>query len=73
MNNTRIAAARRIKDDILTAMEENDRITDRDKVIIRRVLGGETYDAVARDFGISRERVRCICFFAFLYRLKFEV
>jgi DNA-binding CsgD family transcriptional regulator len=73
MNTSRIAAARRIKDDILTAMEENDRITDRDKAIIRRVLDGESYDTVAKDFGIGGERVRGICFFAFLYRLKFDV
>jgi hypothetical protein len=41
--------------------------------IIKRVLNGETYKSVGDDFGISRERVRCICFGTFRRKLKFEV
>jgi FixJ family two-component response regulator len=62
---TRIAQARMIKSEILTAMDANTRITERDRIIIRRVLGGEFYKSVAADFGIGLERVRVICFCAF--------
>lgn len=69
----RIVAARRIKSEILTAMEANKRITERDKIVIRRVLDGETYKAVAADFDICGERVREICFCTFGQKLGFNV
>jgi DNA-directed RNA polymerase sigma subunit (sigma70/sigma32) len=69
----RIKKALEIKDQILTALDANKRITTRDMTIIKRVLNGETYKSVGDDFGISRERVRCICFGTFRRKLKFEV
>jgi DNA-directed RNA polymerase sigma subunit (sigma70/sigma32) len=69
----RIVAARQIKFEILAAMEVNERITDRDKIIIRRVLDGETYKSVAADFDICGERVREICFCAFRKRLGLKL
>lgn len=69
----RIVVARQMKAEILAAMEVNDRITDRDKIIIRRVLNGETYKSVAADHKIGGERVREICFCAFRKRLGFNV
>jgi FixJ family two-component response regulator len=73
MSSHRIAKARLMKSEILTAMDANDRITERDKIVIRRVLDGESYRSVAKDFDIGLERVRFICFWAFRERLGFNV
>jgi len=70
---TRIAQARMVKSEILTAMDANTRITERDRIIIRRVLSGESYKSVAADFDICGERVREICFCAFRKRLGFKL
>ena len=61
----RITEARKIAPEILTALSKNSRITERDKDVVKRVLSGETYRAVAQDFGIGLERVRGICFATF--------
>ena len=67
----RITKARQMKAEILKAMDLNDRITGRDKIIIRRVLDGEGYESVGADFHISKERVRGVCFCAFRRKLGF--
>ena len=69
----RITKFRLIKSEILTAMDANTKITERDKIIIRRVLDGEGYGIVGEDFGISRERVRGVCFCAFRRKLGFKL
>lgn len=69
----RITKARLMKSEILTAMDANTKITERDRIIIRRVLDGEGYEKVGKDFNISRERVRGVCFCAFRRRLGFDV
>ena len=69
----RIKKARLLKSEILTAMDANSRITERDKIIIRRVLDGEGYGQVGEDFGISGERVRGVCFCAFRQKLGFWI
>jgi len=73
MTGNSITKARLMKSEILAAMDGNDRITARDKIIIRRVLDGETYKSVGADFGISRERVRSLCFINFARKLGFRV
>lgn len=71
--SNRITKARQMKSEILKAMEESNRITDRDRIIVKRVLEGEAYRSVAKDFGIGAERVRGICFCTFRRRLGFDV
>jgi FixJ family two-component response regulator len=61
----RIRNARSRKFEILAALDAADRITQRDKDVVKRILSGETYRAVAPDFGIGPERVRGICFGTF--------
>lgn len=69
----RIVAARQMKSEILTAIEANEQIRDRNKIIIRRVLDGETYKSVGADFNICGERVRVICFFTFRQKLGLSI
>lgn len=73
VTSNRITKARQMKSEILKAMEASNKITDRDRIIIKRVLNGESYRSVAKDFGIGTERVRGICFCAFRRRLGFDV
>lgn len=70
--SNRITKARQKKFEILTAMDASGRITERDRIIIKRVLDGESYVSVAKDFPIGPERVRGICFCAFR-KLGFKV
>jgi DNA-directed RNA polymerase sigma subunit (sigma70/sigma32) len=70
--DNRISGARRIKETILDRVRDSPRVPDRDRKIIRRVLDGETYDAVGADFGLSREGIRIVCFRAFR-RLGFKL
>lgn len=65
MMTIRIRRARSLKAEILTALDANDTITERDKDVVKRVLSGETYRDVAPHFGIGPERVRGICFATF--------
>ena len=62
-----------IKSEILTAMDANEQIRDRNKIIIRRVLDGETYKSVGADFDICGERVRGICFCTFRQKLGLSI
>jgi len=71
--SNRITKARQKKFEILTAMDASGRITERDRIIIKRVLDGESYVSVGADFSISRERVRSICFCAFRQKLGFLI
>ena len=68
----RITKFRLIKSEILTAMDANDRITERDRIIIKRVLDGESYRSVAKDFDIGGERVREICYITVIAKLRFD-
>lgn len=61
----RIDAARRIKADILAALDVYPKASERYKDIIRRVLSGETYSNVGADYGLGREGVRRACFVTF--------
>ena len=69
----RITKARQMKAEILAAMDAHEWISDRDRIIIRRVLDGEGYESVGADFHISRERVRGVCFSAFRRKLRLDL
>lgn len=70
---SRIAKARQMKNEIIPEIDANNRISERDKIIIRRVLDGETYKAVGKDFDICLERVRGVCFCAFRQKLGLNI
>ena len=69
----RIVAARRMKSEILIAIEAHEGIKEKHKIIIRRVLDGETYKSVGADYGICSERVRGICFCTFRQKLGLSI
>ena len=68
----RITKFRLMKSEIFYAMDANTRITERDRIIIKRVLDGESYRSVAKDFDIGPERVREICFVSIIAKLGFD-
>jgi hypothetical protein len=69
----RITPARQAKVEILTAIEAHKKIKEKHKIIIRRVLNGETYKSVGADYGICSERVRGICFCTFRQKLGLKL
>jgi len=73
MMRNSIPKAREMRAEILAAMDLNTNITARDRIIIRRVLDGESCNSVAKDFDIGGWRVRDICFTAIAGRLGFDL
>lgn len=69
----RITKARQVKVEILAAMDAHRWISDRDRIIIKRVLDGESYRSVAKDFDVGTERIRGICIYTFREKLRLDV
>lgn len=68
----RISEARLIKADILKAMAGQDWITARNRILVTRILDGQTYLQAGAEFGLSHEGVRQACFKIFR-KLGFKV